>query len=701
VRRCFWVGPVLVGSVLTTLVGGVSNAAPAPPPPMPSGSYQPAPLVPSPSSKARVEPDDSDRIGRKMLNLPIDDSSIRKGLAQSAARIALLGRDPAPFAMSDAEQSLLDAQQQANDLIVRMRESGEWGKLGIAYAYVSTDIQNPKLVLRMVSNADRSFVPGLEGRLRGLLGDRLAKTEIVDVGLPNDQFVAAEQVLLSEKTQSAIGAALKSPVSVVIADYASQVITLLLLPGGNADSVVMNPASKALASNEVLKATGLSLTVKLDIGQTPTPADTYQHPGPRQSGEIDYCSLGYGLRIYTKVLMTTAAHCHTNGSVVSHQNAQIGVVNESVFGAGSDYANITMTGASTINLNNGFTVDRVDSLASPNAMSRGLGVETVNTMTDAYLSLQPSAGSTLCIYGSSAERRPGTTFDASAPSIASVPTQDRSCGVMGSANFGGFGFVPQLSNYVCSGDSGGLVASPNNRVFGGVQGFVSTPQPGFPLQYPIKYRYSAGVLGAVCAQGLTVSYVQRNVSAGGGRSVLLGTADTLSQPRPATFGTLRNPLLAPGNIQECISAVASGTANGTAYHQWGCIPNTNAQSFGFQPITQFNSGYSTDFYRIVRPNGNAPICLGIDRNYNGGYGNYVPVTGWGCLASLDAAQIWRVEWNPSSANGQGGWMRLRNWWNGGCLSVRMDEGGLQDANLHMFGCFEGNAAQQWLIGPGA
>jgi hypothetical protein len=58
----------------------------------------------------------------------------------------------------------------------------------------------------------------------------------------------------------------KSTVAVVVADYASQAITLLLSPGGNSDSVVKDPASQVLAANEVLKATGRSLTVKLDLG---------------------------------------------------------------------------------------------------------------------------------------------------------------------------------------------------------------------------------------------------------------------------------------------------------------------------------------------------------------------------------------------------------------------------------------------------
>jgi hypothetical protein len=677
-------------------MGSSTSRALAPVPPVdPYPGLKPIP-DPSPShridtSKFTVGP--ADLSDRQLLGLPIDEATVAEASAATVRRVAT-GTNDATFVLTDSEAELYANQRRANDAVFELLFAGEWKRLGVGYAYLTLDVRMPKLVVRLVPQASPKALAVLESTVDRFLKERAA-TEVGAAFVGAEELNLMEDTILQSDVREQIQKVLRVPVATIDVDHIDQKVTVRLVRSPEAERVSMDLAAQEAVVRAVRAVAPGVVPVLLGTGERPILADNLSNPGPQEAGEriaqTLACTLGYSttetIGGVATARMSTAGHCSTGTTVAtSHLNFQIGPVAEHVdTNAGRDYDLISTRGdPATILLANGFTQDRAFALASATTLNRVAGVEEAVRQTGAWPSTTPNAGVTLCLFGATPRRDPGAVFTSRQPAGAPNPTRNRSCGTAGGNTSDGFGTVTGLGNYACTGDSGGLIAANNGAtVYGGLH--------AAGLSGNTLFDSAAG--GFVCSSTATFGFSQRTVTSGAatGRTILVSPGPT----SPATLGTLRNAYTAPDGIQECVSASGSGTANGTTYVQWGCIPNQVGQAFGFQPA---GAGYESNVYRLIRPNGVAPICLSVDRNYNGGYGNWVPIIGWGCIPALDAAQLWAVEWNPPGSS-TGGWFLLRSLWsNAQCIAVNGSSGFVQGSSLHLWDCGD-HPAEKWILGP--
>jgi hypothetical protein len=624
---------------------------------------------------AGPKPEDQSVKLRNAFGLPTDAATLAQVEGQTVARLKRGRLGSAGFYMSDTEADDFDARQAADGRLAESIGALRDAVPGLLSASISLTLKQPTVQI-VTAGLDVAAKKALDAKLTEITG--IKRTRFVESPIAAGDASRLETLLAD---QSKLGSELGA-VGVDLTgggfdrDLIDVEIDIATAPTDSAPTADQTALVSQVLSNWFRSNNLPALPLRVRGMSRPILAASNERddsPGQSKGGMTVVglpngatCTSAFGVMANGTQRLVTAGHCVGSfwgqGAAVNHHNSPVGVA-----GYCPDLTSPSTPCKTTSNVDYAF-VD-ISPIAgslpvSEYAFINPPGVTSANyllPMTGVSTSTTSSSLSVYCLEGASPSR----------PSQIPATGYDESC-ALGMTPNGGFG---SFGGITCGGDSGGLV-----RI-------------GSTIAGVLRARVGAVVSGDCNANGVFTyaqSVVTHMTTQGFSPSVI--TADPSSNatyPRPRTRTFIRN------SYGVCLSSQGSGWADGTIADQWGCISSNAAQLYGFVPA---GSSYGSDVYRLVRFDGSNRTCLSVNQSTaGGGLGDGALLHYWGCIATggstLNAAQLWRLNWQT---DGSSGWMEIRSVLSGRCISVP-NSAGTPGAQIHLWGCIPGHAAQRWQI----
>jgi hypothetical protein len=614
---------------------------------------------------------------RAALGLPTDDKSMAAAISDTEQRAAAGHPELAGTYLTN-EESAQFARRQGLDELLRDQQPGLQKQFPeIIQIGASRSLADPHPTVFITDEVTKELTSGIELSVNALVPSGIGTLEFVrvparieelsqlEVALRTDleSFAKGDKTSLTAQIE-ALGAT--GPTVSIDFETAIMIVTTQRIIDNKTQQSVEQAVNRWVES---LLGRALAVTVET-VGPATPLSDRLDNPGQSAGGlriMNNYsiaCTTGFAMNTINGTQVTTAGHCGDVNSVWTHQSQTLG--STSVCRNYDPSPTGCSANTSAFGVDVSLIDPPIDGYASEYAfidpVGSGPGATNYRLRLTGYSASSSIASTTwACVEGSSSFR------------ITYAITFDSSCGY-GTSSSSGWG---RMNATVCKGDSGGIVRS-GSQILGIAHAGVS-PIAAWPSCYSML---EVSLASKIIANLSTLT-----------ASPITGSG-SISVPKPATKALLQN------SFSACIGASGSSWANGTAYVQWGCIPNAQAQSYGFEPVP----AYGPDAFLLVRWDGTNRTCLSVSGDVGGGIVDGAPVISWDCLAGNNTLQVWRLTWNPKSGetNGQDGWLRITSIASGKCLSVPNWNGlpngdptwGLQ---MIIWGCVTGHRDQRWRL----